>query len=147
MRNTKNYSFQNGQKAASSHRGGGFRLSCFLGFIITLLYLWGKVQIDFVLRENDRYEQKIRNLQRETDDLRIQINHLRSYARIVGLAEKRGMTFVSASDQEELPVDMKGIDAHSEKRTVTLQYAGVGIVGMERQRKTINMESKDDMVE
>ena len=68
----------------------------FLAFFLTVLYLWGSVQIDFVLRENDRLETSRRELDRVVNDLRIQVNGLKSYQRIVRLAHEQGLVILPA---------------------------------------------------
>ena len=83
------------------------RLLWFVGFILLSIYLWGTVQIDFDLRQNETLRQRIELLQTETNDLRIQVNTLASYQRIVTLASEMGLVFLSANHKKELIVDWK----------------------------------------
>ncbi|MBN2029940.1 hypothetical protein JW824_06805 [bacterium] len=100
------------------------RLLWFIGFILISLYLWGTVQIDFDLRQNDNLKQEIESLQNETNDLRIQVNALASYQRIVALASERGLVFLSANHKKELAVDWMDQEISLEQEEAQIQYAG-----------------------
>ena len=100
------------------------RLFWFIGFILISLYLWGTVQIDFDLRQNDRLKQEIESLQIETNDLRIKVNALASYQRIVTLASERGLVFLSANHKKELIVDWANQEISLEQEEAQIQYAG-----------------------
>lgn len=131
----KSSSQQNKRKSASSSYGGGFVLLIFLGTIVTSFYLWGKVQIDFVLRENDQLNLKRQTVQRELDDLRAQVNALKRYERIVDLAKKRGMVPVTTSNLDQLSVDMKGLKTYSSEKELSLRYAGMGLMNTGQKSK------------
>lgn len=88
---------------------GAFSFFSFLGLALFLFYLWGKVQIDFVVRGNAQKKQAGISLQHEIDDLRIEINRLKSYQRITDLAITQGLTFLPPNRIEELPVDLSGL--------------------------------------
>lgn len=130
--------------AVSRHRGG-LVLSFVVGFVMVAFYFWGRVQIDFVLRGNDRLEQRKRAFQRELDELRVQVNAMKSYQRIVDLAKKRGMVFVSASRLAELPVDMRGVETPLNMQEYELQYAGFNMIGLRQRRR--QKPSKSEMEE
>ena len=99
----------------------------FLAFFLTVLYLWGSVQIDFVLRENDRLETSRRELDRVVNDLRIQVNGLKSYQRIVRLAHEQGLVILPASRLTEISVDLRGASEAAEEESWGIQMAGFGI--------------------
>lgn len=99
------------------------RLLWFIGLIMIAFYLWGTVQIDFDLRENDSLEQKKQNLQDEVNDLRIQVNRLASYQRIVPIASEMGLVFLSANHKRELLIDWKNMDSDLDTEEYRLQYA------------------------
>ncbi len=94
-----------------------------VGFIVFVFYLWGKVQINFALQQNDRLKKKERTLQLEADNLRSQVDAMRSYKRIVELAQEQGMVSLSPSRVAELQVDMKGIEFPNNSK-YKLRYAG-----------------------
>jgi len=97
----------------------------FIGFIIIVLYMWGKVQIDFILRDIDTLRDKKSVLQIEVDNLQIEVNRMRSYTRIVKEARKLGLDFVAASKITTLEVDLQGIDSYDYNRPLKLRYAGL----------------------
>ena len=107
----------------------------FLGIIITSFYLWGKVQIDFVLRENDRLNLERQTAQRELDDLRAQVNALKRYDRIVELAKKWGMVPVTTSNLDQLTVDIEDLKTHPGERRLSLRYAGMGLMNTTQKSK------------
>jgi cell division protein FtsL len=113
------------RKKDDKRQSGGFIFVAFIAFIIAAFYLWGKVQIDFVIRENDVLEQKKRELQRKVDDLRVQINRKKEYQRIVSLAKKHGMVFLSPENMAELPIDMSGLDIFLNQSGSKFQCAGI----------------------
>ncbi len=100
------------------------RLLWFIGFILLSFYLWGTVQIDFDLRQNETLKRKIELLQVETNDLRIQVNTLASYQRIVTLASEMGLVFLSANHKKELVVDWKDQEMYLDEEEAQIQYAG-----------------------
>lgn len=114
---------ENNKKGTAAEARGGFTLLGIVGFVLIMFYFWGKVQIDFILRNNDQLRQEKQTLQRELDELRVQVNTMKSYQRIVSLAEERGMVFPSTSNLEYLPVDLNGIRSVLEKNVYELEYA------------------------
>lgn len=100
------------------------KLLWFVGFALIAVYLWGTVQIDFDLRQNDSLNRQKQNLQNEVNDLRIQVNSLTSYQRIVPLASEMGLVFLSAKHKRELFVDGLDIDADLDIEAYRIQYAG-----------------------
>ena len=91
---------------------------------LTVLYLWGRVQIDFMIRDNDRLSRERLHLQHAVDDLRVEVSTKKGYQRIVTLAKEQGMVFVLASRIQELPVDLDGIGPIPEADDVKIQLAG-----------------------
>jgi hypothetical protein len=76
---------------------------------LVLIFLWGQVQINFILLKNDGLIEDKRRVEREVDELRLQIHALQSSQRIAQAAAKRGLGAVKAGQIEELSVDAKGI--------------------------------------
>jgi len=114
---------ENKKKGTSAETRGGFTLLGIVGFVLIMFYFWGRVQIDFILRQNDQLRQEKQSVQRELDELLVQVNTMKSYQRIVSLAEERGMVFPSTSNLEVLPVDLTGIRSVLEKNAYKLEYA------------------------
>ena len=109
-----------------------------MGFSFVVLiafYLWGKVQIDFVLRENQRLNRKKRSVQRVVDDLRIQVDALKRYQRIVELAKEQGMVFLSASQLDELTVDLNDVEDYRRIKDADVRYAGFVWLGSVRKNE------------
>ena len=97
----------------------------FLGivsFILIVLYLYGRIQINIDLREIDQMEQESAIIQQEIDDLRLQVNVLKRYDRIFLLAKKQGLMAVRRSN--ELPVDLSGLEEEGAQVRNDLKYAG-----------------------
>ena len=97
----------------------------FLGtvsFILIVLYLYGRIQINIVLREIDQMEQERAIIQQEIDDLRLQVNVLKRYDRIFLLAKKQGLMAVRRSN--EIPVDLSGLEEEGTQVRDDFKYAG-----------------------
>ena len=122
------------QRANPSFYGGMILLMGFSFVVLIAFYLWGKVQIDFVLRENQRLNRKKRSVQRVVDDLRIQVDALKRYQRIVELAKEQGMEFLSASQLDELTVDLNDIEDHRRIEDSDIRYAGFVWLGSRPKR-------------
>ena len=118
------------QRAATPHSGGIVMFVFFITIVISF-YHWGKVQIDFVLRENDRLKQERQTLEQEWNDLRLQVNALRRYDRIVEMAKQQGMVSLQKSNMAELPVELKRQKGNKKEMEPSLRYAGFGLVGIE----------------
>lgn len=130
------------RRAGSSFYGGMILLMGFLFVILISFYLWGKVQIDFVLRENQQLSRKNRSVQRVVDDLRIQVDALKRYQRIVELAKKQGMEFLSASQLDELTVDLDDIGDNRRIGESDVRYAG--FVWLGSRPKKVKIERNAD---
>ena len=122
------------QRVSPSFYGGMILLIGFSFVVLIAFYLWGKVQIDFVLRENQRLNRKKRSVQRVVDDLRIQVDALKRYQRIVELAKEQGMEFLSASQLDELTVDLNDIEDHRRIEDSDIRYAGFVWLGSRPKR-------------
>ena len=119
---------------APSGRGLGFWTLA--GLAVLLLYVWGRVQIDFVIQGNDRLREERNRLHAEVDDLVVQVSAMKSYQRIVDLAQKRGLVSLSPSQIAEVTVDLEGLDPLPVTDTDGLRYAGVSsLLDMARQKK------------
>ncbi|HEX9933756.1 MAG TPA: hypothetical protein VGB38_01065, partial [bacterium] len=94
------------------HRSGrafSYTLFTLFSLILFLVYLWGKVQIDFAVRKNAELLRDCRNFQHDIDVLRADIDALKSYQRITVLAQERGMVFLAPDRIEDLSVDLSGL--------------------------------------
>jgi len=136
-------SFVEKHGGSDSRPKGGFILFGMVAFVLVAFYLWGKVQVDFVLRGNDRLEQKKRVLQRELNDLRVQVNAMKSYQRITELAKKQGMVFVSANRLAELSVDLDGLDVPINVQEYELQVAGFHMIRVNKRKRTPSNSEKE----
>ena len=109
---------------------GIFFLMSLTGIAVVVLYLWGRVQIDLVLRENGALGQEKQNVQSEIDVLRAQVNSMKGYQQIIEKAKSRGMVFLSTARRAELPVDLKGLKSPVELQENDLQLAGMDPFGI-----------------
>ena len=121
-----------------SKQHGMFVFLGLIAFVMLLFHLWGKVEIDLVLRENDQLEQKRVKLQREVDELKVQINTKKRYQRIVPLANKQGMRFLSAEDVTVLNVDLSGLGTIKYTVGKDLKYAGFEPIGLRWERRRMS---------
>jgi len=114
----------------SRKRGSPFRagmlLFATLGFALLVVYLWGKVRIDFAVRENARIARECQDLRRSIDDLRAEIHNLKSYQRITMLARKQGLAFVQPHQRQDLPVDFSGLKPLPRQPRRDAVLAGIG---------------------
>ena len=78
------------------------------------LHLWGMVQIDFALRENDRLTEKANQLRTDIDGFTVRLHQLRCYNRITALAKEQGLVFVPAGQRRDLAVDLEDVDRSQE---------------------------------
>jgi len=77
--------------------------------ILLILYLLGRVQIDFELRKNEAIKKQRRILESEITLLQVQIDSLKSYSRIVVAARAQGLEPPSSDQLAQLEVDLKGV--------------------------------------
>ena len=94
--------------------------------VAVLAHLWGRVQIDFSMRRNQKLLDRKHRVQAEIDGLSAELDNLKSYQRIASLAKAQGLQFVSSDRLEDLPVDMRGLrrpDFHEEGGVA---LAGIG---------------------
>ena len=117
-------------KTNRSRHKGGFLLFVVVVVFLVAGYFWGTVQIDFVVRKNDQLKYQKQMLQYEINDLRIRDNKQKSYQRIVRLAKKQQMVFLSALKRADLIVDFDDIKPHFGNRLYELQYAGMTLIGV-----------------
>jgi cell division protein FtsL len=94
-------------------------------FILFVLYLGGKVHIEYVLRETEALGESKAVLEKKAADLRIQVNALQGYDRIVRKAQEQGLVFVRHNDIAELQVDLKGIEHFQNNSKSKLQLARI----------------------
>lgn len=106
-------------------RGGLITLILVLDAAFILFHLWGRVQIDFAVRANQKLSSRRQRLQAEVADLSARNERLRSYERISGLANLMGLESVSSDRLEHLPVDLRGLE-----RPDASAGSGVALAGM-----------------
>jgi hypothetical protein len=81
--------------------------------VLLVVFLWGQVQINFILLKNDALIEERKRVGKEVDELCSEIHTLRSAQRIAQLASRRGLEAASALQVQELPVDARGIRIES----------------------------------
>ena len=94
-----------------------------------VFYLWGKVQIEFIMRQNDELSREKRMLQQKVSALRITVNRKRRYERIVKEARSLGLNFVAPNRLYELPVSTEELENDVYRQIDQIQYAGWTIIG------------------
>lgn len=117
------------KSAAASSSQAGFILWIFLVVIMLVFYLWGKVQIEFIMRQNDELSREKRMLQQKVSALRITVNRKRRYERIVKEARSLGLNFVAPNRLYELPVSTEELENDVYRKFDQIQYAGWTIIG------------------
>ena len=117
------------KSAAASSSQAGFILWIFLVVIMLVFYLWGKVQIEFIMRQNDELSREKRMLQQKVSALRITVNRKRRYERIVKEARSLGLNFVAPNRLYELPVSTEELENDVYRQIDQIQYAGWTIIG------------------
>jgi cell division protein FtsL len=114
----------------SSAPNGSAVLVVMIGFLIVILYLWARVQVEEVLRETDKLTQEKLFLEQKVNDLDIQINAMRGYERIAREARKQGLILVRSRDIDELPVDLSGLPVYTVMPRAGWQQAGMQPVSL-----------------
>jgi hypothetical protein len=107
------------------NRGGRITLILALDAAFILFHLWGRVQIDFAMRANQKLSASRQRLQAEVADLSARNEKLRSYDRISGLASLMGLESVSSDRLEHLPVDMRGLERPDPSGGTDVALAGM----------------------
>jgi predicted nucleic acid-binding protein len=88
----------------------GLLLLIFLADLAAVvLHLWGRVQIDFAVRRNEKRMETVRRLQDEVEALGLDIDRLQSYAQVASAARGQGLVFVPADRLQDLVVDLEGV--------------------------------------
>jgi cell division protein FtsL len=131
----KKKAYRKQKDSRSFHHSGRILLLGILSVIMLSIYLYRKVEVDFSLRGNDELRRESQRIRSELGGLRIQVNDMKRYERIVELAKKQGLDFLSASQLKELPVDMKGMELHPEVEEYSLRYAGFAMLGNAKKMK------------
>lgn len=112
------------QGKSGAHRG--VELTLLLGLTLLMFYLWGRVQIDTVIRDRARLETRRMALVREIDGLRVEVNALKSYAQISAKAKAQGMDVIPASRRRKLAVDLHDVLPVG-LPSARLRVAGLGV--------------------
>ena len=129
MRKSNRSRSKRGSQKASL--GGGFILWSFFFFVILILNFWGRVRIDIKIHENDQLKVDKKHMQDTVNDLRVTVNKMMSYQRIVSLASEGGMVFVSASNQANLYVKTDDWNTlQNDHLILKLKYAGLTGLGI-----------------
>ena len=109
-------------------RNSGFGVFLFLLFFsaVLVLYLLGSVEINLAILENDNLLKEKEDYVLKVNDLRMQINRMRSYQNISTLAKAQGLISVPAVMIDELTVDLNEPGKKSiHKSLQKMQYAGM----------------------
>ena len=123
-----------------SRRGNGFLTWGAAVFLLLLFYVWGKVQVDFDLRDVEILRQTRETLQRQIEAVRVEIHTMKSYERIVPKAKALGLVFVPVDRQARLQVDLRGLPQKPSPTRTALRYAGMGWIPRSRSAA----DQKDD---
>lgn len=109
---------------ARKRRSSSFRMLVLMLFFFVLLgfYMWGSVQINLVILENDNLLSEKEIIMQQVNELRMQMNRMKSYQRIAPLARNMGLLPVPAVMLDEIAVDFE--EQHKEKKKSRVQYAG-----------------------
>ncbi|MBN2200385.1 hypothetical protein JW777_00355 [bacterium] len=124
-----NRPLQSQRRPGPKSRGGQITLILILDAAFILLHLWGRVQIDFAVRANQKLSARCQRLQADVDDLSARNEKLRSYERISGLAKLMGLESVSSDRLEHLPVDLRGLDRPDPSAGSGVALAGMAFFG------------------
>jgi len=109
-------------------RNSGFGVFLFLVFfsIVLGLYLLGSVEINLAILENDNLLKEKETYIQQVNDLRMQINQMRSYQRISMLAREQGLISVPAVMLDEIAVDLDESGRKPFPKSLhEMQYAGL----------------------
>ena len=120
------------KRQKSIHWGGGFFIFCLIFCVMNALYLWGKVHIAFDIRAANVLEEKKNRLEREINDLRVQVNSMKSYNRIVAMAKAQGMVILEPSLLVEMEVDFRGMESIPKRAEIPYHVAGLGLPTLRR---------------
>ena len=104
---------------------GRWSVLIFFHFIILGLYLWGKIEIDFINREINQLEIDKSQLEREIYHLKLCIDQKKQYNRIVPLAKKQKLLFISTNNISKLVVDHKGLKGSSQNERMDFRIVGI----------------------
>jgi len=100
----------------------------FVVVIMLVFYLWGKVQLEFIMRQNDELSGEKRILQQKVNALRIKVNRKRRYERIVAKARSQGLNFIAPNRLYELRVSKEELENDVYRKFDKIQYAGWPII-------------------
>ena len=114
-------------RKAPVHRGAEWVV--FLGLVLFMASLWGRVRIDTVLRDTAKLEKQKATLIRDINALRVEVNAQKSYAQIAAKARQQGMEVLPASRRAELAVDLGDLYP-TQPPEQRVQVAGLGYLGM-----------------
>lgn len=97
----------------------------FSHLIVLGLYLWGKIEIDFIIREINQLETDKNQLEREIYHLKLRIDQKKQYNRIVPLAKKQNLFFISTGNVSKLFVDYRGLKESTQNGRMEFRIAGL----------------------
>lgn len=101
------------------------------GGVLLILYLLGRVQIDFELRKNEALQKQRRILESEITLLHVQIDSLKSYSRIVMAAKAQGLEPSSSDQLAQLEVDLRGVH-QKESKVFSKKIVAAGIFSLSK---------------
>jgi len=117
-----------GKRKSSKTTPGFIKFWILVCSAMLLLFVWGRVQIDFDIQELELMQIEKQSLLRDIDDLHVKINEMQQYKRIVELAKKQGLVFVGRSNHANLAVDFTGLEMFRSMTSGGIQIAGLGPV-------------------
>jgi hypothetical protein len=105
-------------------------LICAVNIAAILVHLWGRVQIDFALRENDRLTETKRRLETEIEGLRKDIEEVTDIEHIGAAAETQGLGITERFDDLIVDFDQSGAKERTPSGGAALASLAAG--GMSR---------------
>ncbi len=117
-------------KAKTSAQGDNSFFLFLAGVTLLLVfYLYGKVQIHVDLKRIDKIAEEMKSLERKRDNLRINVNGLKGYQRIVREAKKQGLVFVDSDKMSKIYIEFDKEEKGRIQDRGKVHYAGMsGIV-------------------
>ncbi|MCK5148217.1 hypothetical protein KAR48_15785 [bacterium] len=104
----------------------GVELVLLMSLVIVMFYMWGRVRIDTVIRDQSKLENQKTILISEINTLRVEVNSMKSYTNILARVKAHGIGVIPAARRSELAVDTDDITSVLPVRR-QLHVAGMGI--------------------
>ena len=119
------------RKRKKQNKGRWFAL-IFFHILVLGLYLWGKIEIGFMIREINQLETDKNHLEREIYHLKLRIDQKKQYNRIVPLAKKQKLLFISTNDVSKLVVDYSGLSVPFQNYMIDFRMAGIHLINFNK---------------